>query len=226
MSELNKVKLGKRLADIEAMVGDEYDHIWDCCCDHGLLGLLLLEKRKAPHVHFVDIVPDLLQTLEQKLKKYYQGDDSWYVHCIDVALLPIQQYQQAKHLVIIAGIGGQLLVELLAKLLPLTASLNIEFIISPVHHNYQLRSFLRKQNCGLLAEQLVEEKQRFYEVLHISSQAGTQVSPVGDVMWDFTNSKHQAYLEKTINHYSRIAKNPNMDVSEIIKAYQDLTAAV
>jgi len=223
MSELNKVKLGKRLSHIEAMVGQGYDHIWDCCCDHGLLGLLLLEKSKAAHIHFVDIVPNLLVEIEQKLNKYYQGKDNWFVHCLDVAELPITEYKQAKHLVIIAGVGGELLIELLTKLLPLTATLNIEFILSPVHHNYQLRSFLIKQNCALLDEKLIEENNRFYELLFISTRHGRPISPVGDRMWDLDNIKHQDYLHKTISHYQRIAKNPNIDVSEIIKSYQNLS---
>ncbi len=224
MSEFNRVKLGKRLSRIETMVAVGYDHIWDCCCDHGLLGMLLLEKRKAGHLHFVDIVPNLLIEIEKKLNRYYQGKDHWSVHCLDVAMLPIQQYKQEKHLVIIAGVGGELLVEFLTTLLPLTAKLNIEFLLSPVHHTYQLRSFLIKQNCSLLSEKLIEENNRFYEVLLISNKEGASISPVGEQMWNLNCKKHQCYLHRTINHYQRIAKNPNIDVTEIIAAYQRLTS--
>jgi len=222
VNKFSKVKLGKRLTRIESTVDMGYDHIWDCCCDHGLLGFQLLEKDKAKHVHFVDIVAPLLVDIEAKLKRFYQGESEWHVHCIDVALLPIKQYKDETHLLIIAGIGGQLLIEILEKLLPLTIGLNIEFVLSPVHHNYQLRSFLSSNNYALITESIVEENNRFYEVLHIKNSPGKPISLVGDIMWDFSHSHHQSYLLQIINHYQRIAKNPNVDVEEIIRAYQAL----
>lgn len=226
MSELNKVKLGKRLASIESMVTHDYDHIWDCCCDHGLLGFKLLEQGKATHTHFVDIVDPLLIEIEAKLKRFYQGDKHWHVHCVDVAKLPIEFNQGVKHLVIIAGIGGLLLIEILTKLFASTINLTIEFILSPVHHNYQLRTFLKQQHCGLIEERIIEENNRFYEVLHIKNSIGNAISNVGDDMWDVNNLQHRTYLQRTIDHYQRIANNPNIDVSEIIKEYQALLACV
>lgn len=223
---VNKVKLGTRLASIEAMVARRYDHIWDCCCDHGLLGFQLLENNKAQHIHFIDIVPNLLDDIAHKLKRYYQGEANWHVHCLDVGELPINDFPDEKHLVIIAGVGGQLLIELLTTLLPLTTSLNVEFIVSPVHHNYQLRKFLITQQCGLMDESIVTENKRFYELMHIKKNVTTEISLVGDKMWDFENPLHPVYLQQTISHYQRIAKNPKIEVSHIIKAYQDLLACV
>lgn len=226
MSELNKIKLGKRLTSIEKMVSTDYDHIWDCCCDHGLLGFQLLENNKAKHIHFVDVVAPLLEEIESKLTRFYRGESQWYIHCDDVATLLLPHDKNQKHLIIIAGIGGQLLISLLTKLLPLTAGLNVEFILSPVHHNYQLRTFLNKQSCGLIHEAIVEENKRFYELIHFDNHCGVVISKVGEKMWDFNNRQHQNYLTQTLQHYQRMAKNPNIDVSEIIKAYQDLKPAV
>ena len=36
------------------MIPDGYDHIWDCCCGHGLLGMTLLARHAAEHIHFVE----------------------------------------------------------------------------------------------------------------------------------------------------------------------------
>lgn len=222
MSDLNKVKLGKRLAALEASVKPQYDHIWDCCCDHGLLGFQLLEHGKASNIHFVDIVPPLLIEIEEKLTRFYRGETQWQVHCLDVALLPLQQHKNDKHLIIIAGVGGLLLMELLTELLPITKGLDVEFILSPVHHNHQLRAFLNAQRCGLIDEFIVAENRRFYEVIHIQNRAGIEVSLVGDRMWNFQDPEHQSYLDQTISHYQRMAKNPNMDVAKIIDAYKAL----
>lgn len=219
------MKLGKRLKCIESLVNPDYEHIWDGCCDHGLLGFQLLKKGKAKHIHFVDIVAPLLVEIKAKLECFYQGENRWHVHCLDVALLPIKQYKHERHLVIIAGVGGELLIDILSKLLPLTATLNVEFILSPVHHNYQLRAFLNGYNCSLVTECLVEENNRFYELLHIKNKLGDPIPLAGNQMWDFNNSQHHRYLQQTINHYQRIAKNPNIDVTEIIKTYQALNQA-
>jgi tRNA (adenine22-N1)-methyltransferase len=244
VSDVNKVKLGKRLTSIEMMVVGDYDHIWDCCCDHGLLGLQLLENGKTKHLHFVDIVAPLLSEIEHKLNRYYQGKSRWSVHCLDVAKLPLAEYRyehkseqkKEKHLIIIAGVGGQLLIDFLTSLLPYALVLNIEFILSPVHHNYQLRQFLREQHCGLIDEMIIEENNRFYEVMHIESPnielqnvsnfQRVCISSVGSKMWNFENLDHKTYLQQTINHYQRMAKNPNIDVGEIIKAYLDLIPSV
>jgi tRNA (adenine22-N1)-methyltransferase len=235
VSDANKVKLGKRLTRIEAMVGRDYDHIWDCCCDHGLLGFQLLKNGKAKHVHFVDIVQPLLEEIESKLSRYYRGDNNWFVHCLDVGALPLARYQDEKHLVIIAGVGGQLLIELLTSMLPRLMSLHVEFILSPVHHNYQLRQFLVQQKGVLIEELIIEENKRFYELIHCQFTSDehlhnnindSPISLVGDKMWDFSEADHQTYLQQTIKHYQRIAKNPELDMREIIKAYQDLIPCV
>ncbi|PKF62172.1 SAM-dependent methyltransferase [Psychromonas sp. psych-6C06] len=220
MIELSKVKLGKRLAAIEASVREGYDHIWDCCCDHGLLGFQLLAHGKGECVHFVDVVAPLMEEITCKLTRFYSGDKHWQVHCLDVATLPIKAFNNDRHLIIIAGIGGHLLIDLLEKILPQVQQSNVEFILSPVHHNYQLRHFLKENDCALIDEFIVAENKRFYEVLHISNGSGAPVSLVGDKMWDFANSEHRTYLQQTISHYQRMAKNSNSKASEIISAYQ------
>lgn len=225
---MNKtVKIGRRLQEIEAMISSQYTHIWDCCCDHGLLGFSLLNAQAAQTIHFVDIVPELLNQIRETLYKYWKGDDAgWQVHCIDAGKLPLKQFSSQpktdKHLIIIAGIGGDLLIELLHSLQPLCGSYHIEFILCPVHHNYKVRQFLMANHFALHNETLAFENKRGYEILHVSRQASEPLSAVGSKMWDLSNPSHRQYLNKTIAHYQRIAKNPNIDVMTIIKDYQQL----
>jgi len=217
------MQLSVRLQKIEEMISGSYDHIWDCCCDHGLLGFNLLKKERAGQVHFVDIVPDLLKQVETKLNKYWQGDkNSWQIHCVDAANLSLEAYSKDKHLIIIAGVGGELIVKMMQSLLPLTVSFDVQFILCPVHHHYLLRSFLIKNKLGLINESLVFENKRGYEILHLLKSASKPLSKVGSQMWDFKNPLHRDYLDKTINHYSRMAKNPKTDVDHILTDYQRL----
>ncbi len=139
------------------MVATTYDHIWDCCCDHGLLGATLLSRQAAPHIHFVDIVPELMRELENKLQHFYpensepESNTQWQVHCMDVTALPLQKFN-GKHLVIIAGVGGDLMAELVKAIFQKNPTLDIDFLLCPVHHQFTLRQQLIQLDFNLKTE--------------------------------------------------------------------------
>ncbi|WP_019615146.1 tRNA (adenine(22)-N(1))-methyltransferase [Psychromonas ossibalaenae] len=223
------MKLSLRLQQIDSMVNREYDHIWDCCCDHGFLGINLLQRRAAKTVHFVDIVPDLLKQIEDRLNSDFAKKlqlNTWHAHCVDAAALPVDLYSNEplkdKHLVIIAGVGGELLIELMLSLLERFSDYQVEFLLCPVHHNYKVRQFLIEQKLGLINESLICDNKRYYEVLHVAVDAPLPVSNVGSIMWDFNNKNHINYLDKTIQHYQRIAKSPVNNTQTVIEQYQRL----
>lgn len=224
-----KIKMSRRLQQIEAMICQSYQHIWDCCCDHGFLGLTLLQRQAADTVHFVDIVPELLTQLESDLKNHYgqtQSRSRWDVHCTDVTNLPLgkvsKKPESDKHLIIIAGVGGELTIELMTAILSKFTNFPLEFILCPVHHNYKVREFLISRQLGLIAESLIIENKRGYEILHVALNVTEPISRVGSKMWDFSQKEHIHYLQKSIMHYQRIALNPLQDVQQIIKQYQKL----
>jgi tRNA (adenine22-N1)-methyltransferase len=245
------MKTGIRLTQIDKMISQSYQEIWDCCCDHGLLGLTLLKRQAADVVHFVDVVEPLMVKVVSTLRRFcivvvYR--DRWQVHCFDVAKLPLTT--SSKKLIIIAGVGGELLIELMTAIVSNYQAIQktsqrdehkcevdeLEFIICPVHHQYKVRQALIKLNAQLIDECLVMENKRFYEIIHVSipvvrngDQANTKknvqvVSAVGSLMWDLNKTMHQQYLAKTIKHYRRMLNNPEMDVAEIVAAYQVLNS--
>ena len=226
-SSKSKLKLSNRLQAIEQMVTSQYDHIWDCCCDHGILGSALLSRPEANTVHFVDIVPQLMTELENKLQRFYPSSN-WKTHCLDVAKLPLTQHE-GKHLIIIAGIGGDLMIEFIKAIYAKHKNLNIDFLLCPVHHQFPLRQTLIALEFSLQHEVLLEENRRFYEILLLSTEKDEhkRVNPVGDIMWQSTSSHQsitaQRYLTKTLNHYQRIQQGAHQgktnDVQHIIDAY-------
>lgn len=228
------MKLGKRLKQIESMVTVDYDHIWDCCCDHGLLGAALLTRQAAPHIHFVDIVPELMRELENKLQHFYPehststSNTQWQVHCMDVTALPLQKLD-GKHLVIIAGVGGDLMTELVKAIYQKNSTLDINFLLCPVHHQFTLRQQLIKLDFSLKTEALIAENQRFYEILLVSTANNprTQISPVGSLIWQSNTSEQSKiavdYLKKTLDHYQRVQLSRHVDVQHIIEAYNAVT---
>jgi len=238
-------KLSNRLKKIDNMVSSRYQNIWDCCCDHGLLGLALLKRKAANTIHFVDIVPSLTSHLEALLQKHFNSNDyeqRWQVHCIDVAKLPLSP--KSKNLIIIAGVGGELLIEFIEKIVedfqkktPTDSLKELEFILCPVHHNYQVRQALISHNFSLLEECIITENKRFYEVIHVKKQFSLSTNPhstmnkisvTGDIMWDFSCKSHQQYLAKTISHFQRmlLAAKPNEKVTlnNIIEQYSALNS--
>ena len=220
-----------------------YQHIWDCCCDHGLLGFSLLSPQKRndtqisnstntttkptetitnTKVHFVDIVPELMLEIDNKLKRFYPATSlaknntlDWQTHCLDVAQLPLKQYQ-GKHLVIIAGVGGDLMIKFIEAINQQHSDLAIDFLLCPVHHQYALRSKLIELKFSLIDECLVAENQRFYELMLVSSEQdnNNKITKVGDKFWLPLINKQPSqqadiatkYLKKTLQHYQRIQK--------------------
>lgn len=211
------MKLSNRLKLVENMVEAHYAHIWDCCCDHGFLGASLLSKKTKATVHFVDIVPDLIDELETKLKRFFSGS-AWETHCLDVSLLPLQRYDD-NHLVIIAGVGGDLTAKFVESICTRNPKLNIDFLLCPVHHHFYFRQKLIELNLGLKDEALIKENQRFYEVILVSSDDinNKSITTVGNKIW--YSESAQEYLNQTLNHYQRIQQGQKNDVQHIIDAY-------
>ncbi|RUO38186.1 SAM-dependent methyltransferase [Aliidiomarina shirensis] len=225
------MKLGKRLQQIKTMIPRGYDHIWDTCCDHGLLGAALLQNDVAPNIHFVDIVPELIAELEAKLHKFsaklIPADSAlrWHTHCINTNALPLNAYS-GKHLVIIAGVGGDLTQEIVTAIVPHHAGAKIDFLLCPVHHEYALRQQLIQLECHLLDETLVEENQRIYEILYISTNARAvkvPIQPVGSLLWQANKPEavlvRKQYLKTRIQHYQRQTRNNHL-AKEALAAYQ------
>lgn len=226
------MKLSKRLKYIAQLVTSDYDHIWDCCCDHGLLGTALLNTQAAPNIHFVDIVPTITENLATKLARYYdQSETKWNVHCLDVSKLPIKQHT-GKHLVIIAGIGVDLMNKFITDIQANNPKVYLEFILCPVNEQIVLRNKLIELNFTLIKEVLVEENRRFYEVLFVSNPHVTtnietkKIINVGQDIWHPTNINEfntaKKYLSKTITHYEKVALSKNINDENIINAYKQI----
>ncbi|KZN56449.1 hypothetical protein N474_11930 [Pseudoalteromonas luteoviolacea CPMOR-2] len=222
------MKLGKRLLRISELVSNDYTHIWDCCCDHGLLGARLLDQNLDAKIHFVDIVTHLIEELDKKLDTFYKHkSEKWQTHCLDVAKLPLAKYP-GRHLVIIAGVGGDLCSDFVQKITRQHPHLTIDFILCPVHHLFTLRKSLNTLKLSLKNELLISENKRIYELIYVSSieEEKAAVSPIGEHIWHYRDDLErkiaEQYLNKTISHYTRISQG-NTDVSDILSAYQQVT---
>ncbi|MGL4474392.1 MAG: tRNA (adenine(22)-N(1))-methyltransferase [Shewanella sp.] len=235
------MKLSKRLHQLDAMVANDYQHVWDCCCDHGFLGAALLTRQAAPHIHFVDIVPGLMAQLDEKLQRFYPDNRAYQTHCLDVSQLPLESFP-GHTLVIIAGVGGELMSRFIADIHGRHPEITIDWLLCPTNQTFHLRSCLIDLGFSLNDEVLLEENQRYYEILSVTStgtlapardnRAVSAISPVGAKLWQTIEltSKHQTqlaerYRDNLLKHYQRVNQASDTDVGHIIAAYKNAPLA-
>lgn len=215
------------------MISPGYDQIWDCCCDHGLLGMALLQRQAAPHIHFVDIIPALMPQLASRLQQHFPQpathtlNSRWQLHCQDVAELPLAQYQ-GRQLIIIAGVGGELTARLVHGIIHRHPAMSLDFLLCPTNRTFALRAQLIALELRLQRELLISERRRHYELMLLSTAAGTgcAISPVGGQLWlSHTAEQAQAaasYLQRTLQYYQRMQANQSGGAQSIIDAYQQV----
>lgn len=235
---MKKIKLGIRLEQLRLMVTSNYDHIWDCCCDHGLLGMALLQQTQLTQsqheiqkteIHFVDVVQSLIDQVKTKLQQHpvndydrQRGESRWHTECKDVATIKLKKGQT--NLLIIAGIGGEKTIELLTEIFSNNKQCDFELLLCPVHQNYNLREFLIQQGYGLRKEKIVKENNRFYELLNVSKSSHKALSLVGSEQWNYSRENDKCYLARMIQHFQRMANDPKKKVNHILTAYLNLQA--
>lgn len=216
------MNLSPRLTLLQAFITQPYANIWDGCCDHGLLGQSLMTAYPSSMIHFVDINSTIIEKLTRKLSQSEYSN--WQCYSNDMSRITLQPCQT--HLIILAGIGGQLMQQILEGLLENIQKTHleneVEFLLAPIHHRYQLRSWLKKQNFSLLSEKLIEDNGRYYEVLHVSLTGKNLISLVGDELWRNPTDVHRAYLKRLIAHYERLNKNNPSEASKILEQYRKL----
>lgn len=209
-------RLGARLHHLYQWALDHgpYAHIWDLCCDHGRLGLHLHQSLSArdqnhsTHVHLIDCVPSITDILKDRYRHILGPTLS--VDCVNAGGVVLAH--EGRQLLIIAGVGGGTVVDILAELVGPIASLceqkdhvSFDIILSPNLHTFELRAFLRKHPFELLQEAFVSEKGQHHEHLLLRYQPREEVlhkpSVVGASLWHPLTADKRRYIQRFIKHY-------------------------
>ncbi|MDA9556677.1 tRNA (adenine(22)-N(1))-methyltransferase TrmK [Vibrio sp.] len=225
---INNAAIDNPVTDNLLFEKTQYDHIWDCCCDHGFLGAYFLEHHDKPHVHFVDIVPSLIEIVRSRLSQFYPHlSHRWDVYCHDVAQLPLETHQ-GKHLIMIAGVGGELLSNFITSIIQHCGTQDIDFVVCPVNNAYEVRQTLKDNEFLVIDEQLLEENRRFYEIIYCtrSNEHLPTITVTGHSLWQIQDHEQQShatmYLQKLLTHYRKIQQGGKQDVSHIVSAYESI----
>lgn len=187
-----------------------YDRVWDCCCDHGYLGLKILDAALCEKLIFVDQVPHIVQRLRTKLLPF--PADSYGAIAGDAASLCFDPNK--RHLVILAGVSGKTVISIMEAICSNHRCAQIDFLLCPTKSLYDVREYLISERFLLAHEAIVTEKRRHYEVIYIQSSKQLADRNEGDVgarstvsatgaMWCGDNVEHRQYLAKLVAHYQR-----------------------
>ncbi len=221
MNNQTAVKLGRRLRQLDTMLEQPYSIIWDCCCDHGLLGMSLLQRKLAEKVVFVDILSPQMALLKKDLEERFPGDElNWQVICQDVKELEVPEVES--QLFIIAGVGGNKTIQFVESLCAAMPGLPFDLLLCSVHGNYAVRKALIEHGFGLKKEQIILENNRFYEAIHVSQNSTQPIVATGGNMWDRLNLDHQQYWQKTLAHYRKKAAADPAVFGPIVADYEAL----
>ena len=221
MNSQATVKLGKRLSQLQEMLDQRYSIIWDCCCDHGLLGMALLNKKLADKIVFVDILAHQMALLEEDLQRRFpENNHGWQVICQDIKKLKVPQIES--QLFVIAGVGGDKTVEFIESLCAALPGFSFDLLICSVQGNYPVRQALIRHGFSMKQEQIVFENKRFYEAIYVTKKAGPVITTTGRSMWDWLNPDHQNYWQKILGHYRKKAVADPVRFGSIVDDYERL----
>lgn len=219
-----KTRLGKRLTALFEAIPSGYDAIWDLCCDHGRLGMALIETGKAPEVRFNDCIDSIMTDLEARLIRY--GARGYQLHTVEAEQLQLPR--NGYHLLVLAGVGDEMTIRILQSLSHQTAPEHQDWLISPANNLFQVRRWLREQEFGVLDEGLVFENGRGYEWLRVTRDRQRAPNGIANPapFWDARDPAHRRHLAKLIRHANKQRRNPqDTDAEAVLAAYEPLLNA-
>lgn len=173
---------------------DPKKELWDFCCDHGSIGLEAAARGLAKTIHFIDKVPSIIDSLNEKLKASDIPGVQFNSYCEDATKI---QRNFSNSTIILAGIGEKTALNILERW---TMDSSSSLILSIHSDNYELRKRLRDMSFGILREEIVQEKGKYYELMKISLGHGEEITEVGASMWSSENPASIEYLEQKINY--------------------------
>ncbi|SES63643.1 tRNA (adenine22-N1)-methyltransferase [Natronincola peptidivorans] len=162
-----QVKLPPRLKKITELI-KKNSRVADIGTDHGYIPIYLIENRITPHVIASDVNRGPLDTAKSNIKShgYNQQVELRLGSGLEV-LVPGEV-----DTVIMAGMGGMLIKELLEAAPAITHSIDT-LILQPMQAQQELRRYLVSNGYEIVQDLLVREDFRIYEI--IIAKKGKQV---------------------------------------------------
>ncbi|KAB3533233.1 tRNA (adenine(22)-N(1))-methyltransferase [Alkaliphilus serpentinus] len=157
-----QVKLTPRLKKIAEMV-PKSSIVADIGTDHGYISIYLVKNKICPMVIASDVNKKPLQSAMENIK--FNGLEDKIITRLGSGLEVLKPNEVDT--IIIAGMGGLLIAELLDRCPDVTKTVNT-FILQPMQAQEQLRAYLVDKGYKIEEDNLVKEDHKIYEVLRVT----------------------------------------------------------
>ena len=152
------MKINERLKAIGDLV-EANSFCLDVGCDHALLDIYLVKKKKNIKCIASDIAEGPIEAAKKNIKREKLENE------IEVRLGDgLSTYSDDVNTVIISGMGGRSIIGILKNNMKITKSIDT-FILSPNNYQIDVKKFLCKNGYYLDDEVLVKEKKFIYQIL-------------------------------------------------------------
>lgn len=226
----------KRLERILSMI-DKEEKIADIGADHGKLSYEIIKHNLADQVIATELNE---KSIEKMRKSLEERTNERLVLRVGDGLEPLKKDEV--DLVIIAGMGGNLIASILEKSYDKKFSKKTpQFIFQPVQFQNELRKYLYENNFHILDETIVEENEKFYHIIKSikSSSKDDLYKNLKDIEFYYKigvfnilkkPSCYNQYIEKTIEKceeiYTRLKENNKDEKSDRLRKYIDFLRSV
>lgn len=157
------MKLGERLESIISLL-KPVDTIADVGLDHGFLSIELIERQMCKHVIGTDLNAGPLENARKNVKRSGLETQITLIQSNGLQALKIGDSNAA----IIAGMGGELIINIIENSLDVARSLSY-LIIQPQSVQNEVREWIEVNGFSIEDEALSEENGKFYEAIRISN---------------------------------------------------------
>jgi tRNA (adenine22-N1)-methyltransferase len=208
----------KRIDSLIQLVPASSQVVWDLCCDHGHIGLGIIETHVKMNLIFVDQVVPIIEKLKSRLNPINAS-----VVCKSATLVNFEHSEKCTFL--IAGVGGDLAIKIIQQILRTNLSTDNSFIISPHNRITLVREYLKSTKLKLRKEILVKDNNKFYEMLLLDFSSDKCITSFGKELWDDMSTDHKEYIAQEVKHLSvkaKYSKEPWVELKYVFYKNLDL----
>ncbi|WP_053957547.1 tRNA (adenine(22)-N(1))-methyltransferase [Inediibacterium massiliense] len=206
------MKLTNRLLAITKFV-KKGSSVADVGTDHGYIPVYLVKNHISKEVIATDVNEGPLNSAKETIKEH--GLEKYIQTRLGSGLVPIKSYEVDT--VIIAGMGGLLIRDILKNDLEVTRSIK-RFILQPMVAQEDLRKWLIQNHFKIVDEKLEKEDHRIYEIMVV--EKGEQM--IEDEIYYKISKKLienkdpllEVFIQKHIQKQKKIFRNLEGQISD------------
>ncbi|HEY8444896.1 MAG TPA: tRNA (adenine(22)-N(1))-methyltransferase TrmK [Bacilli bacterium] len=191
-----------------------YRNIADVGCDHGYLILEAFEKYHIIHAQAIDNKQGPLQNAMKNLQKY----QSQVTFTLSNGL---QDLEPENEVVIIAGMGGMLIIKILSENLERLE--NVKRIIIQANRDLdKIRQFALNNHFQIVSEKIIDEESIFYEIIVL--EKGSSNYTKADLMFGpcLLKEKSPLFMKKWTKEYQKLSSIQSAEAQAKAKFIKDV----